>query len=434
MANTYPFSLSKRKNSPYYMVRFKDMATGQYLSGLSTGKTDKNEAIQQAFLMMQDSTLRKKNERKRKQLLIRSAELDETDLMFALEEAKRRGLISSVTVTSEANSRKVIDYLVEFWDWEKSPYIQEKLRQGHSIHKNHAVNMAKFVGKYWKDYFGEMTLGELTKTKIRGMFDELSARELSGHTKNSAIRAVTTALKFAYTREILTTDLTSGLVWYSEKYAERKILTPEMAKALFKVEWKDERSRLANLVSMCTGMRAGEIRALRLRDIGENCIHVIHSWNDREGLKTPKNGEERTVQFPFPKIIADMVKLAETSPFYDGMDTFIFYSTKPKQPIDSDILIDGFRESLVKIGMKESEAKEYVFHSWRHFFVTYLSPLLDAKLLQQQTGHKTKAMLEHYANHRVESDAIKVRNAQETAFSFLLEKPSVKFDEMNFMS
>lgn len=418
---TFPFSLTKRKNSPYYMVRFKDAVTGKYLSGLSTGKSDKDEAIQQAFLMMQNPELRKRNERKKKQLLIRSAELDDADLMFALEEMKRRGLVSSVTLTTKANSRKVVEYLEEFWNWEKSPYIREKLRQGHSIHKGHAIEMAKFVNKHWKSYFGNMTLGELTKDKIRGMFDELAKKKLSGHTKNSAIRAVTTALKFAHAREIITKDLTSGLVWYSEKYAERKILTPEMAQAVFRVQWKDERARLANLVAMCTGMRSGEIRALRLRDLGANCIHVMRSWNDVEGMKCTKNGEERTVQFPFPEIISQLVMLAESSPFYDGMDTLIFYSTLPNQPIDSKVLLKGFRDALTKIGMKEAEAKEYVFHSWRHFFATHLSGKLDAKLLQQQTGHKTRAMLEHYANHRTDEDALTVRTAQEAVFSFLLE-------------
>ncbi len=135
------------------MVRFKDAVTGKYLSGLSTGKSDKDEAIQQAFLMMQNPELRKRNERKKKQLLIRSAELDDSDLMFALEEMKRRGLVSSVTLTTKANSRKVIEYLEEFWNWEKSPYIREKLRQGHSIHKGHAIEMATFVNKHWKNCF-----------------------------------------------------------------------------------------------------------------------------------------------------------------------------------------------------------------------------------------------------------------------------------------
>jgi integrase len=84
-------------------------------------------------------------------------------------------------------------------------------------------------------------------------------------------------------------------------------------------------------------------------------------------------------------------------------------------------LLKGFRDALTKIGMKEAEAKQYVFHSWRHFFATHLSGKLDAKLLQQQTGHKTRAMLEHYANHRTQADEIAVQTAQKSAFAFLLE-------------
>lgn len=413
---TLPFSIFKRSRSDVFYVRFKDSTTGKYLSERSTGKTSRDEAIQEAFRMMSDVSEIKKTEKQKKKILIRNAELDESDLMFALEEMKRRGLISSVTLTNEKNSRKVVDYLEEFWDWEKSPYIKEKLRQGHSIHKNHTVNMQKFVGKYWKSYFDKMTLGEVTKDIVRGMFDEISKYNVSGHTKNTAIRSVTTPLKYAFNHEIITTDLTSGLVWFSESYAERMILTPEIAQAIFSIEWKSQKAKLGNLVAMLTGMRIGEIRALKVKDLGKDCLYVNHSWNDREGLKAPKNGESRIVQFPFPSLINEMIGLAKSSPVYRGIDDFIFWGLKINQPIDTDIFIEGLRDSLVKIGMSEEESKKYVFHSWRHFFATYLSEKLDTKLLQQQTGHKTRAMLEHYANHRTINDAMTVQNAQIEVF------------------
>lgn len=421
----HPFTIIKRKDSPFFMVRFRDEVTGKLLTGISTKKTTKEEAIQEAYLMLARGETRV--EKKKKKILIRSAELDESDLMFALEEMKRRGLISSVTIATKENSRKVIDYLKEFWDWEKSPYIKEKLRQGHSIHKNHSVNMEKFVGKYWVSYFKDMTLGELTKDTIRKMFDLMATFELSGHSKNSIIRSVTTPLKYAFTHDILKTDLTVGLIWYSEKYAERKILTPELAQAVFSVEWQSKKAELGNLIAMCTGMRIGEIRALRVKDLGVNCFYVNHSWNDREGLKTPKNGEARVVQFPFPQIIERLKQLAAESPFYRGIDDFIFWGNKDKQPIDTDIFIDGLREALKKIGMSEEESKTYVFHSWRHFFATYLFDKLDTKLLQQQTGHKTRAMLEHYASHRTERDCVTVQTAQIEMFGAILPllKPTI---------
>ncbi|HKL84853.1 MAG TPA: hypothetical protein VJ861_00795, partial [Treponemataceae bacterium] len=38
----------------------------------------------------------------------------------------------------------------------------------------------------------------------------------------------------------------------------------------FQVTWRDERSRVASLLAMTTGMRMGEVLALRLCDLGEN--------------------------------------------------------------------------------------------------------------------------------------------------------------------
>ena len=60
---------------------------------------------------------------------------------------------------------------------------------------------------------------------------------------------------------------------------------------------------LANVVAMCTGMRAAEIASLQYKDLGETCIYVRHSWNAKDGLKTTKNKENRIALLPFPSII-----------------------------------------------------------------------------------------------------------------------------------
>ena len=49
------------------------------------------------------------------------------------------------------------------------------------------------------------------------------------------------------------------------------------AAAIFKVQWKDERARLANMLAMVTGMRAGEIQGLRVQNLGkDSSISGIH--------------------------------------------------------------------------------------------------------------------------------------------------------------
>ena len=45
MANDYPFSLLKRKDSAFYYVRFRNETTGAYLPARSTKETDRKKAV-----------------------------------------------------------------------------------------------------------------------------------------------------------------------------------------------------------------------------------------------------------------------------------------------------------------------------------------------------------------------------------------------------
>jgi integrase len=138
-------------------------------------------------------------------------------------------------------------------------------------------------------------------------------------------------------------DVTQGITWFSGKATERQILTPELAAAIFKVQWKDERARLANMLAMVTGMRAGEIQGLRVQDLGKDCLYIRHSWNRLDGLKTTKTNEYRTVEVPFPELIQDLLTLAATNPHGQSMDGYVFWAEKmPDKPMEATLFNDGF--------------------------------------------------------------------------------------------
>jgi integrase len=101
---------------------------------------------------------------------------------------------------------------------------------------------------------------------------------------------------------------------FSGPSTKRNILTPELATAVFTINWDDQRSKIANMLAAVTGMRAGEIQALRVKDIGTDCIYVSHSWNSKDSLKPTKNNEPRRVEVPFPGVIQALLKLAEKNP------------------------------------------------------------------------------------------------------------------------
>lgn len=56
------------------------------------------------------------------------------------------------------------DFLLNFWDYEKSEFIKRHLAHGHSMTKRHTDMMKGIVKNYWKPYFGdEVTVQQLDK-------------------------------------------------------------------------------------------------------------------------------------------------------------------------------------------------------------------------------------------------------------------------------
>jgi integrase len=299
--------------------------------------------------------------------------------------------------------------------------------------------MLNAIKNYWKPYFEGRLLGELTRQDVNAFIDSLGKRaaepakaELSAARKNIIIRAGTTALKWAYNREMTDQDLSTGIIYFSGRPKERQILSPEMAAALFRLPWKDERTRLASLLAAVTGLRAGEIKALRVQDIGRDCLYVRHSYSRIEGMKTTKNNEPRTVELPFPGLIRDLLNLAARNPHGADMDAFIFWAAlKADKPIEERLLLDDLRDALVETGMSRETAKAYTFHAWRHFFTAYMRPRIDEKLLQKQTGHKTLLMLDHYSDHVLDGDRERIRQAQRETFGALIPALSGGCQETN---
>lgn len=425
MSKAMPFVLFKRKDNPVYFAKFYDENTHQYYATRKTNETDERKASIVAMRMLADVESQKSKSLKKSQLqrIVKTSDLSQDELLCIAEELKRQGLLASFTLKNSAGDIDADQYFREFWDWNKSPYVREKLAHGQSIHFTHVDGMLKNYNKHLSSMFRGKVLGGLTRQDMFAMFDFVGSLDCSGSTKNVICRTVLTPLKYAHSKEMISQDLTTNLIFFAINYKEREILTPELAREIFSVGWDCKGAKLANMLAMLTGLRAGEIRGLRLCDLGENCLYVRHSWSDKEGLKCPKNGEERTVQFPYPQIIESLKEYYWTNPFaYESntIDQFIFYGLKPRKPIDTDIFIDGLRGALIKVGISKEESQRYTFHAWRHFYATFMADKLSTKLVQSQTGHKTKAMLEHYANHMTSEEIALIQSAQVEAFRGIL--------------
>jgi len=427
-----PFSVFPRKGRPYYYVAFKNIETGRYLPAISTKKIKKADAERQAWVWFREGIPGRGGQLDLKTYSLRDsfhrASISPADAEFIIGELKRRGLVLSCVFAGAADAVRLADFLVEFWDFDRSPYVREKLRADHSIHRNYVKGMLRDVKKYWLPFFPSMLLGSLLPGDIERFVEHLSGiksekkdKLLSSDRKNTIIKAGTIPLRWAHRKGKIGQDVTRGLMLFSGKSAERAILNPQLVASIFSQQWADERSKIANMTAMVTGLRAGELQGLRFGDLGDECLMVRHSWNHVDKLKTTKNNEERIVELPFPLVLESLRYIASLNPHGVSNDSFVFWAIRSaNKPMEQKLFLSGLRCSLEASGLSKAVAKGFTFHGWRHFFTTYMRKKIEDKLLQSQTGHKTITMLDRYSAHQRSGDRDKIREAQVEVFSALL--------------
>ena len=414
-----PFYLSLRGGVWY--AKIVDQKTGNQLSAVSTGQTDRDAAVLTVSRWLVEGIPQTRINSKKDVTealtvnrlfnVIADIDLSNKDAEKIMTILKQRGLLKKI---KEAEERDLISYLLDFYNYDTSPYVREKIAHGQSIGRTHCKDSINRVNSYWKKHFMGRTLASITREELREFSLSLKKKGLAAATINKVMLAGKVAFAWAYQEGYIHTNPSEGLKNFVGKAKERGILSDEETITLFEQEWRDERSYVGNLVASTCGLRSGEVLGLKAEDIGLDRLFIRHSYSPLDGLKTPKNGEQRQVPL-LPKVREKLLNLAEKNPWDDG---FIFYSDKEGQPMDHKLLNDGLYESMIKIGIskEEKEKRNLIFHSWRHRYAAKMADLVDARSLGLATGHKTMAMLEHYAAHANENHFKAVSEATEKAF------------------
>lgn len=433
-----PFNLYRRSGSPFFYVRFKDEKTGKWLSGISTGETTEHEAMAQVARWEADGittrdrrTVQSVVDTRRLIDSLKTADLSESDGRAIIAILEARGIAQA---DSEYGRQSLKDFLTTFWSWEQSPYVAEKLAHKHRITKKHVYSMSRHVRNHWAPYFGDKRLCDVTRADVKTFSLSLSSK-LSGGSINHVLYAGKTAFRWARDNGYIPADPTERIPMFDGTGRTREILTPDEIRQLFNVTWPSDAARTASLTAMTTGLRAGEIAALQIDDIGADRLYVRHNWSEHDRLKRPKNNEEHITPL-LPGIRERLVKLAEQNP-HGG--PFVFWTVSgPDRPQAARTFQQGLIDALILIDLPSSDldaeqrvinarhkkhdpepvdlpAYERVqarrrywrdrgvsFHAWRHHFAARLADRTDMRLVQRGTGHKSAAMAEFYAAHRSE--------------------------------
>ena len=429
------FYLHKRKNGIFY-VEFINPENGKKMSARSTGESDKIKAQVKAELWKESGipTGRLKKSRPLFEAVgiesivkkIRKAELNADDAMKIVSTLKTLGLIDIAAVKNTGRGAvPFIQFISEFWNYEKSEYIRDRLAHGHRFSKRYSRECQIRIKATLKDFFGDKKLNCITTKDLENLTNLLSDRGLATSTINQTVLICQTPLRWCYKKGIIPSDPSLGLTKFAIVNREKGILTELEIKTIFNsVEWKDKRALVGSLVSASTGARLGEILALRLSSITGDFINIAHSYSPLDGLKCPKNGKKRHVSLqPFAK--EALMDLLKDNPFYDLDDPFFFYSTSPDMPCDCKVLQNGFRTAMEEIGI-DWKARNVTFHSWRHWFVTKAHEDADTKKVMKASGHLSDNVFQRYASHVDEEDLREVGAAIAKTFEKIIPFPLKK--------
>lgn len=311
------------------------------------------------------------------------------------------------------NGVKIADFITDFWTEEKSPYYEQQKAHRKNINGTHCQNMRDMVKRYWIPFFGSSTVDSLTSEILNKFFIYLAAdKGLKSSTVNKVLNSAAVPFKFYCKNHKISSNPMDGIERFGCDKTERGILTREEVERLFSFEWENKKKQLANMLAAFTGMRAGEVSALRYCDIYDDRIYVNHNWSVVDGEKDPKRHEVRWVVCP-PEICSALKALAKKNPSFSN-DCFVFFSRQKKGcvPVLPEAWVRGLDEALEQIGIPSEarKARHIDFHSWRHFFATEISERVQMGTAQKLLGHKDASTTAIYASHESEEHMAAVQN------------------------
>jgi Site-specific recombinase XerD len=295
-----PCSIQKRstskKNRYIYYIQFRDPETLKYMTAVSSGKSSKSEAQNWA------------------------------------DEQIRTGMI----IASDKKGMLLETYAHEFWDWDKSPYVKGKLARGQRIGHTHVKKSAGYIKQCIIPAFKGRTLSSIKSGDLKAWLLGLKDKgTLKAKSINLIYMAFRTVLKEAYRLGYIPVDPSAHIGMLSIAEAQ-KLFT----EAAFKIAWgSDPRLFTENFLAASTGMREGEIRALQIKNVHENYIDVLASWEQGYGLKGAKWGSERRVTIPAS--VSKMLTAVIANSLYKEPEDFVFYGETRDTTLHARAFVDS---------------------------------------------------------------------------------------------
>jgi integrase len=275
--------------------------------------------------------------------------------------------------------------------------------------------------------FGEMRLEDVTVTAVEAFQARLAkrvhhGRRITPRTRNKVLNV----LHGVFSRAKKVWGLPTNPAADVERHPDRtsgdiEVFSPEEVHALFRAAF-DERDAAVYATAAFTGLRMGELRALRWRDVdfARSVIRVRASYAAGE-LSVPKSGKVRSV--PMVDEVAQRLASLSGRPAFVGDDDLVFAEE------EGVWLNDDRLRRRYETALKAASLRRLRFRDLRHTFGSLAITRADIIEVQAWMGHADIQTTMRYLHYRDRGQA-----AERLADAFRVGPISPGSDEVNAAS
>lgn len=262
---------------------------------------------------------------------------------------------------------------------ENSSYALWKKSNGTPVTLETLKAYEKFLKNQIMPFFSDLELSKINTAKIKEWVIWASEK-WSSKTINNAQTVLNIIFNSASEHGYISKNPIVNIGFRKVDKKKRDLLTVQELNLLFNSHWTIENEKIAFLLAVVTGMRIGEVVALKQEDVHDNFLDVKHSLG-RYGIGDTKTKVCRFVpvpkDFPFPK-------------------TDWLFDNGKGEPLKSHAVYNAFTRLCDKVGIERKE-RGITIHSLRNFFISYLQKEnVPEPKIRAVVGHAEETMTDLY--------------------------------------
>lgn len=285
-----------------------------------------------------------------------------------------------------------------------------------TIRNNTRRNYNQVYKKHISPYLGNFYINDITNMKIRELIKNLDKQGYGFETKNKVRILLVDMFNKAIFDEFLRKNPAKGITLKNDSENDVRVLSIEEQKDFFDCCKGTFYDNFFN-VAVLTGMRIGEIAALRREDIDFN--NKIISVNRTLVYQKYENDDKKTFHFELPKTKTSFRTIpinkqceihlkkqclqknvvrskAPAEKKVEKQYEDLLFTTKFNTPINSQIMCDAIKKIVNEMNLTRDVTEEilpFSCHCFRHTFATRcFESGIQPKTVQSYLGHATLQM------------------------------------------